>query len=126
MNAQILTVDPNELGSKVMDLLSMAELLKLTRLNRDVTQEDLAEELGVHKNTVANWERGVNGVPAYRLRQLEQVYGLPEGYFDDYSDPVSKVVEMADDIAEIKASLTKLQQDVHTLLNLTKPKKRSA
>ena len=109
-----------------MDLLSMAELLKLTRLNHDIAQEDVASELGVHKNTVANWENGRHGVPAFRLRELERLYGLPEDYFDDYSDPVSAVTEIKADVAEIKERITTLEQDVHSLLNLNKPKRRRA
>ncbi|GHB63896.1 LexA family transcriptional regulator [Persicitalea jodogahamensis] len=46
-----------------------AQELKKFRKEFNLRQEDLGEELGVHKNTISNWEKG-KGIPDTKMQQL--------------------------------------------------------
>ncbi len=59
-----------------------AETIKAARERRQITQADLAKELGVSMRTVGNWERG-DSVPRSRMGALVDALGLeakPTGY----------------------------------------------
>ncbi|MBR7019732.1 MAG: helix-turn-helix transcriptional regulator [Lachnospiraceae bacterium] len=43
-----------------MDLVKMGAFLKELRKEKDITQEQLAEEMGVARRTVSRWETGAN------------------------------------------------------------------
>jgi DNA-binding transcriptional regulator YiaG len=38
-----------------------------------LTQTELADTLGVHRNTVANWENGRNNIPETAIQHLEKM-----------------------------------------------------
>ena len=47
------------------------------RAARDLTQEQLAEQLGVEQETVSRFERGLTLPPLQRLIQLADIFDLP-------------------------------------------------
>ena len=51
--------------------------LKAARVNAGLTQTDVAVKLGVSSKTVANWERGVNSIPAKALLRMCNIYRIP-------------------------------------------------
>jgi transcriptional regulator with XRE-family HTH domain len=55
-----------------------AEELKALRARIGLTQEELAQKLGVARNTITRWEMGIRGIPepVARLAQLLDV--LPQ------------------------------------------------
>lgn len=64
--------DPHVTGAKIAR----------RRHQLDLTQEQLAEALGVSPSTVANWERGAS-YPKRKLGKIEQLLGIS---LDDDSD----------------------------------------
>lgn len=62
------------------DLLAFGELLKGFRIRKYLTQQQLAEAVGVHRNAVGRWERG-DFLPASRGMILELARKL---YLDDH------------------------------------------
>jgi transcriptional regulator with XRE-family HTH domain len=47
--------------------------LKKERLNKGLTQKQLAEKIGTKKQSISNWEKGVS-VPHYnKLKKLEEI-----------------------------------------------------
>lgn len=51
--------------------------LAAARVNARMTQEDVAKEMHVSKNTVLNWEKG-NVAPSFAtLHALSILYGIP-------------------------------------------------
>lgn len=96
--------------------LSLGELLKLARWNKNIGQSVAAEALGVHKNTIANYEKGVHAVPPERLRQLEELYEVPQGYFDD---PTMRILSLSSDLQQVK-------KNTEEILDLLRSKKRRA
>lgn len=54
--------------------------LAAARVNADMTQQQLADALGVDKGTVFNWENG-KGVPnANNLRRISEISNIPMDY----------------------------------------------
>lgn len=51
--------------------------LRAARINANLNQSDVAAELGVSAESVANWERGKVPLKATTLVRLCQLYGVP-------------------------------------------------
>lgn len=55
----------------------MAQIsIAAARVNANLTQAQLAEKLGVSKNTVCSWEQGVTEIPLRHLQSLAILSGL--------------------------------------------------
>ena len=50
--------------------------LKKWRLKKGLTQKELAEVLGVSRQTVASWEIGRTEIPYKALKKLKEEFGL--------------------------------------------------
>lgn len=59
-----------------MDLVQIGKFLSELRRERNLTQEQLGETLGVTNKTVSRWETGVYLPPAENLLALSQLYGV--------------------------------------------------
>ncbi len=51
--------------------------LKAARVNKEMTQEDVAKALGRNKQTIVNWENGVSEIKVSDLMRLSALYGIP-------------------------------------------------
>ena len=51
--------------------------LKAARVNKEMTQGDVAKALGRNKQTIVNWENGVTEIKVRDLLQLSELYGIP-------------------------------------------------
>lgn len=69
--------------------------LRDARLNKEMTQQDVADRFGVNKGTVSAWEKGRGDPGAVRLRSLCRLYGIPmdSAFSDKVLSPAS--VEIA-------------------------------
>lgn len=54
--------------------------LAAARVNAGLKQKDAAKKLGVTEKTLGGYERGQVIIPAYRLRQISKIYGIPSDY----------------------------------------------
>jgi len=54
--------------------------LKAARVNKNFTQKQAAKEIGVSKETLANWESGKSFPNAVHIASIERVY---ETRYDD-------------------------------------------
>lgn len=55
----------------------MAMTLKAARINKNLTQTQAAESLGIAKDTLANWENGKTFPDVPMIMKLEALYGVP-------------------------------------------------
>nr|DAI19312.1 MAG TPA: helix-turn-helix domain protein [Caudoviricetes sp.] len=68
------------------DLQEVNKLSKLrislvaARVNAEMTQEDVAREMHVSKNTVVNWEKGKSEPTISQSRELSKLYNMPLEY----------------------------------------------
>lgn len=55
----------------------MSKFIKLCRINAGLTQEQLAEKMGVSVVSVQNWERGRTKIETRRYRELAAIFDVP-------------------------------------------------
>lgn len=63
----------NDLGQKIKHLRTM----------RKLTQHDVAEKMGVARNTVSQWETGERKMSAEQLIKFAQIVHVTMDYFDE-------------------------------------------
>ena len=56
--------------------------LKAARVNKEMTQEDVAKALNRNKQTIVNWENGVTEIKVNDLMRLSKLYGIPIEYLE--------------------------------------------
>jgi len=79
--------------------LNVGEIIKQARIQKGMTQEELAEKVGVKKSAVAKWENGrVSEIKRSNLKNLSDALGLnPNQLLGDIEhDPVGVAHELAD------------------------------
>ena len=54
--------------------------LEACRVNKKLTQAEMAERLGVTQNTIFNWENGKSEPSASQLRNISSITGVPMEY----------------------------------------------
>ena len=59
-----------------MDQVKIGKFISACRKKLNITQEKLAEELGVSKNAVSKWERGLNLPDASLMLKLCQTINI--------------------------------------------------
>lgn len=84
--------------------MDVGSLIKQARLEKGLTQEELAEKVGVKKSAVAKWENGrVSEIKRSNLKKLSEALGLnPNRLLGEVDrDPVSAAAELADIILDV-------------------------
>lgn len=56
---------------------SLGEVLRRYRTERGMTQEFVAESLGVSRQAVSKWEKGISDPSTSNLLALAKLYGVP-------------------------------------------------
>lgn len=54
----------------------MAITLKAARVNAGLTQAQAAEQIGVSKEVISNWERGRSFPKIPNIKKIEEAYGM--------------------------------------------------
>lgn len=67
------------------EMMTLGEKIKILR-KKKYTQEELAERLGVHVNTIVRWERGDRNPTADKLKELADVLDTTSDYLLDDTD----------------------------------------
>ena len=88
--------------------MTLGEKIKILRKKR-FTQEELAERLGIHVNTLVRWERGDRVPTADKLKELADALETTSDYLLDNGDvPVSMLkVSQAEPPAEERSVVEK-------------------
>ncbi len=103
--------------------MDVGSLIKQARLAKGMTQEELAEKVGVKKSAVAKWENGrVSEIKRSNLKMLSEALGIaPVRLLGDYSqfvnnkkptddddglsENVRKLIDFAKSVPEDKAAM---------------------
>lgn len=62
------------------------DVMKKTRENKELTQKQLSDILGVGRSTYAGWENGIDTIPLYRLNDLCNYLDISLDYICDISN----------------------------------------
>ena len=80
--------------------MNVGYIIKKARAEKGLTQEELAEKVGVKKSAVAKWENGrVSEIKRSNLKNLADVLGLAPTQL--LGDVESNPIEVADELADI-------------------------
>lgn len=97
--------------------LHVGSKLREIRLKRGLSQERLAEEMGITFQQVQKYEKGLNRIGASRLWDLSQVLGEPISYFYEGMDENAKnqsprkITILKDGSGHLKLEDMELSQD---------------
>lgn len=54
--------------------------LAAARVNAKMTQEQVAKEMHVSKQTIVNWEKGKNAPGIPEMEMLSRIYNMPQDF----------------------------------------------
>jgi len=94
--------------------LDVGFLIKQNRLAKGMTQEELAEKVGVKKSAVAKWENGrVSEIKRSNLKMISDVLGINPNLLlgDEYTE-TKKEPAMYDGLSENQKKLIEFAQTV--------------
>jgi len=80
-------LNPNRRSANPLDV-AIGARLRVRRRAAGLSQQRLAERLGVTFQQVQKYERGANRIGASRLYELSRVLDVPVSFFFDDTDPV--------------------------------------
>ena len=65
---------------------NLGEKIKQIRISRGLTQQHIANELGVARNTISQWENNERNISADQLIRYAQIVKVPLDFFDNKSE----------------------------------------
>ena len=77
----------------MFDTMKIAAIIKEARINKDMTQMNLADAMGVSYQAVSNWERGNSMPDIAKLEDLCRVLGLTVEQLLGMEHPAAAAVE---------------------------------
>lgn len=72
-----------------------AENLRRARNKKKLTQQEIAQELGISQQAYAQWERGISSPNPENLRRVAEALGVSVNYLTEENDEIDKLIEMA-------------------------------
>jgi transcriptional regulator with XRE-family HTH domain len=118
---------------------SIANQIRRARQNKDLSQENMADELGITKGAYSKIERGVTAISVERLAAIAKILDMElNEFFTDkkasskveYPQPKfgfatkGEIEELAKMIHTVAGELTKLKSAIQTLQEQQKRKKK--
>ena len=94
-----------------MDQIKIGTFLKLLRKEKNLTQEQLAEQLGVSNRTVSRWENGNNMPDISLLSEIAEFYdvSIPELIYGERKS--ENMREEAKEVAETMSDYAKAEKE---------------
>lgn len=86
------------------------DILKESRIKAKLSQNALADELGVHFRTVQNWEKGTTPIPNSVYLSLDKILGNSDNADYVSREEYNKVLAALDSATELNRKLTRLLQ----------------
>ena len=86
------------------------DILKESRIKAKLSQNALADELGVHFRTVQNWEKGTTPIPNSVYLSIDKILGNSDNADYVSREEYNKVLAALDSATELNRKLTGLLQ----------------
>ena len=103
MKGRLMTRKPDPLDMEV------GRRVRALRLNKDMSQEKLAEALGITFQQVQKYENGTNRISAGRLQHIAKILGVPPAVFFSDTKEAHVDVETLFDLLDSAAALRLLR-----------------
>ncbi|GFK31024.1 putative repressor protein - phage associated [Streptococcus canis] len=94
--------------------IAFPAMVKELRLSKNLTMEQLAEELGKTKSTISKWEKGTRSPKIYEIEEIAKFFGVEpkKMMFGDNSTPINPQVELIPStLQKITATSSQLEHD---------------
>lgn len=94
--------------------IAFPAMVKELRLSKNLTMEQLAEELGKTKSTISKWEKGTRSPKIYEIEEIAKFFGVEpkKMMFGDNSTPINHQVELIPStLQKITATSSQLEHD---------------
>ena len=86
--------------------------LKKLRQEKKLSQQELAENIGVHYRTLQNWENEESQIKPEKAQQLADYFGVSVGYLLGYNDNLDMVLKgRGTDMADLPSVLVATRID---------------
>lgn len=87
--------------------------IRLTRAARGISQQQLADKLGISFQQLQKYERGINRISASRLWEVSQALGVPISYFFDGADSgnLEEFEELSTRTIELAAQINQIPNE---------------
>jgi transcriptional regulator with XRE-family HTH domain len=108
--------------------MNVGEKIRLARINKGMTQEELGKELGVQKSAIAKYENGrVVNIKRSTLKKISDVLGIApsELIFDAYIEKEQQKNDTITDVILRMRTDNDFMSAVETLYKLDKEKLQS-
>lgn len=108
--------------------MHIGEKIRLARINKGMTQEELGKALGVQKSAIAKYEKGrVVNIKRSTLKKISDILGIApsELIFESYIEEEQKKNDIQTDIILKMRTDTDFMSVVETLYKLDKDKLQS-
>lgn len=108
--------------------MNVGEKIRIARINKGMTQEELGKALGVQKSAIAKYEKGrVVNIKRSTLKKISDILGIApsELIFETYVEEEQKKNDIQADIILKMRTDTDFMSVVETLYKLDKDKLQS-
>ena len=114
-----------------MDLKKIGERLSLARRDFNLTQQEIADKLGMKREVLSYYENGTREISLNVLFKLSDLYGYTTSYFlDEIDEPKLKartnIIEITDEDKEKIDFAITFVKNLYELTNLTKRDRKSS
>lgn len=100
----------------------IGERIKLFREDRNMSQKDFAEKIGVSNSRVSNWEQGINRPDVDLLKKICEVLNVSPSELLDVHLDTEELTEHEKQLIRNYRMKTDLQKAVNILLGLEESK----
>ena len=77
----------------------LGERIKMVRLSREMTQEELGKIIGVGKSTINKYELNKIAIPSAKIEALAKALNVPPGYLMGWESVPENVKQAAEQVA---------------------------
>lgn len=100
-----------------MRSIALGDTIKTMRLSRDLSQQDLAEKIGVSRSAIGMWERGVREPNLDTIEALADVFNVPLYSLVDTNGSSDPMQEQSEPLYISVSSGNKVTDELRKLLH---------